>query len=169
MNMSTELEDVVAAARRVSRSVKLEQIRLHSSKLETSFLFEPNGELVMKQFVVCHSAIHTSADLLSSMISYALTLETPKDGEPNPEDVDLSLHAHFLLTHSFEHRGSVDEADLVPFAKVDGVAATFPYWREFVQSMTSRAGMNGIVIPASKDEGNLGVYSRAEGLGEMGM
>jgi hypothetical protein len=76
------------------------------------------------------------------------------DDEP-PEG--LHLVGTFLLQYSIQEPDDqptlmkepieVDAADVVAFANFNATFNAWPYWREFVQSMTGRMGLPSVVIP----------------------
>ena len=84
-----------------------------------------------------------------------LLLRHPKRGplsgaaETTQELVDKSpvlIEATFLLTYAIENEGPT-EREAEAFAAATATYNVWPYWREFVQSMTTRMGLPGITIP----------------------
>lgn len=85
--------------------------------------------------------------------------EQEDNAADSANDSSLSLHivATFLLQYSIKEpdrqQGPVDEpafvntADVQAFAEFNATFNAWPYWREFVQSMSGRIGLPSVVIP----------------------
>jgi preprotein translocase subunit SecB len=65
------------------------------------------------------------------------------DAEPS-----LTIEASFALVYSVEALSQFDEKSLHAFAHTSGVFNAWPYWREFVQSTTSRMGFTPVLVPS---------------------
>lgn len=130
----------MSAARTVSQSAVLKSIRLveststrqlyegalppnvnMGSELRSEFNDESGNLLV---FVLCELSANRSAD----------------DDEPV-----LSLAARFQIHYQVGTDVAGDNAHA--FARIVGMFNVWPFWREFVQSMTNRMGMPSLTIP----------------------
>ena len=60
-------------------------------------------------------------------------------------DSVLSVSATFVLVYSLDSFEGISQRDLEAFSVTNGVFNAWPYWREFVQSTTSRMGMPGSI------------------------
>lgn len=59
----------------------------------------------------------------------------------------LDIEATFLLLYSVKSVEGLDDEALSSFAHLNGTYNAWPYWREFVQSMTSRMDLPPLTIP----------------------
>ena len=64
----------------------------------------------------------------------------------NP-DPAVSVIASFLLVYELTDIDGLTEQHFSEFAKINGVFNAWPYWREYVQSATSRMGLPPLTIP----------------------
>lgn len=65
-----------------------------------------------------------------------------------PEGVNaLNLEAMFALLYDFESLGGVSNQQLQEFGQRNALFNVWPYWREFVQTMTTRMGMPPLKVP----------------------
>ncbi|MDE2784250.1 MAG: hypothetical protein OXK77_14940 [Gemmatimonadota bacterium] len=67
------------------------------------------------------------------------------DGEPDQRVVDIE--AEFLVVYRTTTTSPFPTDALRHFARLNGTYNAWPYWRELVQNMTTRAGMAGITVP----------------------
>jgi hypothetical protein len=63
------------------------------------------------------------------------------------KEATVSIEATFLLTYQVEGSDPLDPAHAEAFARVNGIYNAWPYWREYVQSVTSRMGFPGLTLP----------------------
>lgn len=59
----------------------------------------------------------------------------------------LNIEATFLLLYSISSVEDLDDAAFRSFAEVNGTYNAWPYWREFVQSITSRMELPTLTVP----------------------
>jgi len=52
--------------------------------------------------------------------------------------------------YSFNQKADFKKDDLDMFANVNGVFNCWPYWREFVQNITTRMGLPSLIVPLLK-------------------
>lgn len=102
---------------------------------------------------------HTSDEPLSSEEQVTKD-QGPEGGGPEADDEPpegLHLVGTFLLQYSIRELEDqpkltdepieADAGDVVAFANFNATFNAWPYWREFVQSMTGRMGLPGVIIP----------------------
>jgi hypothetical protein len=89
----------------------------------------------MTQTITVSVAPWDNVKSIVAEISFSLVAANTDGGE------GLRIEAAFGLTYDFPSLGSATEKDLREFCEVVGLNNTWPYWREFVQSMTSRMGL----------------------------
>jgi len=59
----------------------------------------------------------------------------------------LSIDATFFLLYRLDGAEGLDDMALSSFADLNGTYNAWPYWREFVQSITSRMDLPPLTIP----------------------
>jgi hypothetical protein len=59
----------------------------------------------------------------------------------------IAIEATFLLTYAASSMNGLGEEHLRSFGTFNGVFNAWPYWRELLQSITSRMGLPGLVVP----------------------
>lgn len=68
-------------------------------------------------------------------------------GDPSRAQPTFQIEASFLLRYHVASVGDFEDRAFAAFARTNGVFNAWPYWREFVQSMTARMGLTPFVIP----------------------
>ena len=71
----------------------------------------------------------------------------PLLNESSEADPIFQIQASFMLRYGAKSIAEFDDSVFEAFAKTNGVFNAWPYWREFVQSMTLRMGIPGVTIP----------------------
>jgi preprotein translocase subunit SecB len=61
---------------------------------------------------------------------------------------DATVEAQFSILYGVADLDSHGNDQLLAFAKTNGAFNAWPYWREFVQSMSARIGMKPVFVPA---------------------
>ncbi len=96
-----------------------------------------------------HQAVEgVSANHDTSQITVRLSFSvvTTKDGDPELDPL-MQIDATFELVYSLESFEGIEDQNLQAFACTNGVYNAWPYWREFVQSTTTRMGLPALVPP----------------------
>jgi hypothetical protein len=70
-----------------------------------------------------------------------------KDDPQKEESAFLTIAADFLLVYSITDVSDLDDASFRSFAELNGTYNAWPYWREFVQNITSRMDLPTLTIP----------------------
>lgn len=70
-----------------------------------------------------------------------------KGVEQKNENSFLRIEATFLLLYSITSIEDLDDRAFSSFAELNGVYNAWPYWREFVQNITSRMQLPTLTIP----------------------
>jgi hypothetical protein len=63
-------------------------------------------------------------------------------------DCDIVIEADFVLIYAVGTLEGITQKNLDVFGQINGVFNAWPYWREFVQSTTTRMGLPPLTIPA---------------------
>jgi len=75
------------------------------------------------------------------------------DGGGSKGTPDLFIEAHFLLVYKLTSATGLEPENLQAFADLNGRFNAWPYWREFVQTMTTRMGLPALTVPSLKITG----------------
>jgi hypothetical protein len=62
----------------------------------------------------------------------------------------MSIEASFCVSYVINPISDFDPNDIEQFSKINPVYNVWAYWREFVQSMTTRMGFSVLTIPLLK-------------------
>jgi preprotein translocase subunit SecB len=68
----------------------------------------------------------------------------------NPDNVIMNIEAKFALEYSIQDPKKLKTNDIDDFIKISPLDTAWPYWREFVQNLTSRMGFPALIIPILK-------------------
>ncbi len=125
-------------------AVQIEDIRLIEASVRTRIRSpEDVGEV---ELVIDTSASIKEHKKGSSFVVLA-TIDAKLLPHKSPENAAISIKAAFELQYTLPPKFSVSRRDLDTFARINGVFNAWPYWREFVESMTSRMHLPPLVLP----------------------
>lgn len=68
----------------------------------------------------------------------------------SPDKVFMSIEASFCASYILKPIGEFNPNDIEQFAKINPIYNAWAYWREFVQSMTTRMGFPALTVPLLK-------------------
>ncbi len=71
---------------------------------------------------------------------------TGRDGTKSSEET-LRIEALFVVKYQLTRHDGLKKSHFDAFGKVNGVFNVWPYWREYVQSVTVRMGLPPLTIP----------------------
>lgn len=87
-----------------------------------------------------------SGDNLAVQCNF-LVVAFPKD---DPEKIFMNIEAAFVVDYLLASPDEFIQSDLEMFARINPIYNTWPYWREFVQNITTRMGFPALKIPLFK-------------------
>ena len=94
------------------------------------------------------SQFELSSDRNSVAVVIRFTLKAFGKGESREEEnAFLTIAADFLLVYRIDDATGLDDTAFKNFAEVNGTYNAWPYWREFVQSITTRMDLPTLTIP----------------------
>lgn len=134
-------------AAKVSRSVRLASIRLMSSQVF--------GNPPPDQDLPSHASQKVDIKVADSkkegfvvLADLGISFGYEKDHQYSDEVAEspILVNAKFLLNYAIEGE-DLTQQDLDAFASRTATYNVWPYWREFVQTMTTRMGLPPITIP----------------------
>jgi hypothetical protein len=79
------------------------------------------------------------------------SLQGRPEGDQTTE-AQLLIEATFEAAYDVPKDVAVEREALDLFAHANGIFNLWPYWREFVQSVSTRMGLNGLVVPTYRIE-----------------
>jgi len=136
------------AASEVSRRVQIHEIKLVSCNArydEDSTQEQLNYDMRFK----------TNTELVAETKNLKVHMHFALMTEPRDENSTSSLfiEAQFLLTYVLDSTDGLDSANYQSFGELNGRFNAWPYWREFVQSITVRMGIPPLTVPSLKITG----------------
>lgn len=139
----------VGLAKQVAAHVDLQTVVVRHADLEANFdPLDLPAELSLESSYRSTYAIRSSQDnhrRLAVTIEFRFSSRAVADGESG--DTALKIEATFLLLYAIQPDKDFEPRCYEYFAQVNGALNAWPYWREFVQSATARAGIPGVVVP----------------------
>lgn len=144
LTAETENIDMEAIARVAQRAV-LEEIYLVDAKMSR----EPmaiSGETLSLEHKCSTKILPAEKDVLPILCNFSVAAFIGK----SPDKIVMSIEASFCTSYVLKPNEEFNPADIEHFAKINPIYNTWSYWREFVQSMTTRMGFPALTIPLLK-------------------
>jgi hypothetical protein len=150
MQKSTMLSEAaknldMEAVARVAQKAELEEIYLVDAKMsrESEDISVDTLSLVHK----CSTKILSAEkDILSIRCNFGVAAFSGK----SPDKIVMNIEASFCTSYVLKSITDINPDDLEHFAKINPVYNAWAYWREFVQSMTTRMDFPALTIPLLK-------------------
>jgi hypothetical protein len=156
MVSAEEIQDQAAALQKVGKvAPHMELVRLKMTHGGFAFEASPKGADEAGRFQTTFNASWEapSERRVISTIRLELRATTPTppraaDTEgPSPQSSQFTIKATFELEYVVAEGSAVSKDALDLFARINGVYNSWPYWREFVQSMTARMQVPTLTVP----------------------
>lgn len=144
LTAETENLDMEAIARVAQRAV-LEEIYLVDAKMSR----EPmaiSGEPLSLEHKCSTKIFPAEKDVLPILCNFSVAASIGK----SPDKIVMSIEASFCTSYVLKPNEEFNPADIEHFAKINPIYNAWSYWREFVQSMTTRMGFPALTIPLLK-------------------
>jgi hypothetical protein len=130
----------------VDLSPLLPQVQLHDLRLLNTSCSVPTGGPVkpapeLRQSITVNSSRTTQPPAIMVQISFSLV------GADAEKHEGLRVEATFGLMYLTQSPDAISPETLAAFSQTVGVQNVWPYWREFVQSMTGRMGLPPLRMP----------------------
>lgn len=74
-------------------------------------------------------------------------LKVVEKGAEEPRPTLVEMMARFVILYDLPGRDGITREDLIAFAGSRGVFSVWPYWREFVHTMSLRLAIPPIILP----------------------
>jgi len=130
-------------AAKVSEKVNIANVVL----IQGSFFRKPNTNRVKLSLNIGLNIKHEVDKKNSAIMVFP---EFKLDGFPekqNEKEPSLHIEAVFVLVYKIANLEGLKDENFKAFAHANGVYNAWPYWREFVQNVTSRMGLPPLIIP----------------------
>jgi hypothetical protein len=131
----------IAAAGRVAQRVELVNIRL----VQSAFTVSPKyvgGEVDASVRMQAQAQVIRRERLIQALARYYLIADTLK-----PKAPAFRINAFYLLRYTVGDMEGLSASDIDDFADINGVFNSWPYWREYVQSVSCRMGLPIVTLP----------------------
>lgn len=135
----------IASAVKVADRVDLQSVKL----LECDCRQQPISPKGKKAFDIEEAArfeINQEENIIGVFIQFALNA-FGEGVEHKKENSFLNIRTTFLLLYKINSMEGLDDTAFRSFAELNGTYNAWPYWREFVQSITSRMELPTLTIP----------------------
>jgi hypothetical protein len=133
------------AVGRVAQKAALEDIYLIDVKVSRDPQVMAPETLSLKH--KCSTKILSAEkDILPILCNFGVAAFSGKSSDK----IVMSIEASFCTSYVLKPIGEFNPADIEHFAKINPLYNAWAYWREFVQSMTTRMGFPALTIPLLK-------------------
>jgi preprotein translocase subunit SecB len=139
----------VALAKQISPHVNLEAVVVRQVNLLADFdpVDLPEALTLESKYRSTYE-IRTDAEGTRRIaVTIEFRFESQAVTEDSAQNSSIKIDATFLLLYLFSTEQDFEPRCYEYFAQVNGALNAWPYWREFVQSATSRAGLPGVIVP----------------------
>ena len=139
--------NLIELAGRIASRMRLNEINLISSKLLRQPVFVNEAEAALRcefGFKVDHGYV-AAQKRLAAMIHFFADGRV-KQGQEDERQL-FKVEAAFAAIYVVDGDDPIDDATLEAFAQMNGVYNCWPYWREFLQSSTTRMGITPVTLP----------------------
>lgn len=121
---------------------ELQSVRLAKCKVSTKPHAAASDEENVAFALVTKADGRKDGEHLQCEFNFALNA-THEDPDSKPMEILLTLEATYTIPGEIKFSAR----QLRAFANTNGMLNVWPYWREFVQSITSRAGLPPLTLP----------------------
>ncbi|MBW3600398.1 MAG: hypothetical protein KY475_24430 [Planctomycetes bacterium] len=139
----SDLRQQSEMVRAVSDRVQILEIRLLESRSE-----QKHFDSELPRQIITNIDVDTHFDperLRLSVYPYFHLLVKEKNS--TPDDFFLRIEARFVVTYTVRSEEGLTQTNFDAFAERNGIYNVWPYWREFVQSITARMGLPPLTVP----------------------
>jgi len=92
-----------------------------------------------------------------SFVARAKYSRSDKDGK-----APITIDADFVLDYSLDSTDGIEPKHIEAFSRMNGVYNAWPYWREYVQSMSVRLGLPALTLPLMTGDALQALYEKQE-------
>ena len=144
---ATEKNAALSGIQRIAQQVDLRDVRQVVCKSYLILHRDDSPPTQLNQSI----SIKPGLDIENKELTYMITLDlVGGQSRKDPEHPSLFIEAVFAVTYGLQSTDGIREDKVIAFGQLNGVFNVWPYWREFVQSMTCRMGLPGLRSLCSK-------------------
>ena len=135
------------AVARVAQKAILEEIYLNDAKISRDLRGIPPKAITLKH--KCSTKVlplEKDKNILSIICNFHVTAFDKKE----PDKIFMNIEASFCISYILEDIEGFNPNDIKHFSKINPIYNVWSYWREFVQSMTTRIGFPALTVPLLK-------------------
>jgi len=126
----------------MAKKSSIERVQLVGCEVKQSLRKDPPPHLRIN--IQCNSAYDDEKKTISVGLDFVLVAYYQ---DPPPDDAPLLIRAKYQLTYVTKKVESFTPEQLGTFSQTSATSDAWPYWREFVQSMTTRIGLPALTVP----------------------
>jgi preprotein translocase subunit SecB len=132
------------AVARVARKAILEEIYLNDAKISRDLRGMPPKAITLKH--KCSTRVlplEPGKNILPVICNFYVAAFDKKA----PDKIFMNIEASFSTSYVIENIDDYNHNDIEHFSKINPIYNVWAYWREFVQSMTTRMGFPALTVP----------------------
>jgi preprotein translocase subunit SecB len=146
--MATELteeqsKELLERVRVVSDRVQIRDIKLLECAADQKLFDDDLPRHITTNIT---AEFHFDAESLR-LVVYPHLLLMVKEKDASPNNYFVKIEARFAIVYALRAAEGLDHEHFDAFAERNGIYNVWPYWREFVQSMTVRMGLPPLTVP----------------------
>lgn len=142
LTRASSVAQMVDLAGPVSDRVQIQHVILaESTARRQSICAGPPADLTLQV------AVTTSVEEQDLLVRVLPRFTLVGRGGPDNAQEALRIEALFVVDYSVPSLGGLKKQNFDAFGQMNGVYNVWPYWREFVQSMTVRMGLPPLTVP----------------------
>lgn len=130
-------------AARVSERVEIRHVRLVETLAKRK---QPRGKLPERLNSDITVSTTTDADKLTIVVHPRFTL-VGRFADDSSDEEGLRIEATYAAEYTVPTMEGLSEEDFKAFGELNGIYNVWPYWREYVQSLTTRMGFPPLTLP----------------------
>lgn len=121
---------------------ELQSVRLTKCKMDTNTPKSSDDSENIAMAVSTMASGQHAGEKIECSFSFTLNA-THESADAKPLEISLTLEATYKVPPEL----TFSNKQIDDFASTNGMLNVWPYWREFVQSITSRAGLPPLTLP----------------------
>jgi len=126
----------------MAKKLSIERVQLVGCEVKQSLQKDPPPHIRIQ--IQCNSAYDDEKRTVSVGLDFVLVAYYQ---DPPPDDAPLLIRAKYQLTYVTKKVAKFTSEQLGAFSQASATSDAWPYWREFVQSMTTRIGLPALTVP----------------------
>jgi len=130
------------------QQVTLADLRLVGSRTSLAFAGDaPPPEVEQQISIKAFKTVHENVDHIACILSFRISAEKESKEDQEVGAGAFLIEASFALAYAFKSLANISDEQIQEFGQRNELYNAWPYWREFVQTMTARMGLPALKIP----------------------